>query len=117
MGKSTNLLECYKLNGKLTYMKITKGEINMSMDLINLINDMSFEYEKEEKALKAIEAIFSLVASRDIRNLKRLSRTKIGSAFLDIAEEYGENVNGAMADWRFDKDGERFSRRFESIED
>jgi hypothetical protein len=59
----------------------------MSMDLINLINDMSFEYEKEEKALK------------------------------DIAEEYGENVNGAMADWRFNKDGERFARRFESIED
>ena len=89
----------------------------MSMDLINLINDMSFEYEKEEKALKAIEAIFSLVASRDMRNLKRLSRTKIGSAFLDIAEEYGESVNGAMADWRFNKDGERFARRFESIED
>jgi hypothetical protein len=70
VGKSTNLLECYKLNGKLTYMKITKGEI-----------------------------------------------IKIGSAFLDIAEEYGENVNGAMADWRFNKDGERFARRFESIED
>jgi len=87
------------------------------MDLIKLINEMSFEYEKEEKALKSIEAIFSLVASRDMRNLKRLSRTKIGSAFLDIAEEYGESVNGAMADWRFDKDGERFSRRFESIED
>ena len=87
------------------------------MELIKLINDMSFEYEKEEKALKAIEAIFSLVASRDMRRLKRLSRTKLGSAFLDIAEEYGENVNGAMADWHFDKDGERFCRRFESIKD
>ena len=89
----------------------------MSMDLIKLINEMSFEYEKEEKALKSIEAIFSLVASRDTRGLKRLARTKIGSAFLDIAEEYGENVDGSMADWHFDKDGQRFARRFESIED
>ena len=89
----------------------------MSMDLINLINDMSFEYEKEEKALKAIEAIFSLVASRDFNKMKKLSKTKLGSAFLDIAEEYGENVNGAMADWHFNKKGERFCRRFESIKD
>ena len=92
----------------------------MSMDLIKLINNMSFEYEKEEKALKAIEAIFSLVASRDFRNLKRLSRTKIGSAFLDIAEEYGDNVNGAMADWHLykDEDGKivRFSKPFSKEE-
>jgi len=29
MGKSNNLLECYKLTDTLTYMKITKGNINM----------------------------------------------------------------------------------------
>ena len=85
----------------------------MSMDVIKLINEMTFEYEKEEKALKAIEAIFSLVASRDRRGLRRLARTKMGSAFLDIAEEYGENVNGTMAVWHFDKEGKRYARRFE----
>ena len=45
----------------------------MTMDLIKLINEMSFEYEKEEKALKAIEAVFSLVASRDFNKMKKLS--------------------------------------------
>ena len=86
------------------------------MDLIKLINDMTFEYEKEEKALKAIESIFSLVASRDRRGLRRLARTKLGSAFLDIAEEYGENTRGTMREWHFDKKGERFARRFEMID-
>tara|TARA_R110000868_G_scaffold404019_1_gene681798 strand:+ start:336 stop:659 length:324 start_codon:yes stop_codon:yes gene_type:complete len=86
------------------------------MDIIKLINDMTFEYEKEKKALEAIETIFSLVASRDRRGLRRLARTKLGSAFLDIAEEYGENTRGTMREWHFDKKGERFARRFEMID-
>jgi len=92
----------------------------MTMDLIKLINEMSFEYEKEEKALKAIEAVFSLVASRDFNKMKKLSKTKLGSAFLDIAEEYGANVEGTMADWHWYKneDGEiiRYSKPFSKEE-
>ena len=92
----------------------------MTMDLIKLINEMSFEYEKEEKALKSIEAVFSLVASRDFNKMKKLSKTKLGSAFLDIAEEYGANVEGTMADWHWYKneDGEiiRYSKPFSKEE-
>ena len=85
-------------------------------ELKKLINEMSFEYEKEEEAIKGIEAIFRLVASRDFDGMKKLSKTKLGSAFLDIAEEYGANVEGTMADWHWytDEDGEivRYSKPF-----
>ena len=81
-------------------------------ELKKLINEMSFEYEKEEEAIKGIEAIFD--------GMKKLSKTKLGSAFLDIAEEYGANVEGTMADWHWYKneDGEiiRFSKPFSKEE-
>ena len=84
--------------------------------LKQLINEMGFEYEREEKAIKGIEAIFSLVASRDFSGMKKLSQTKMGSAFLDIAEEYGANTECTMADWHWyeNKDGEivRYSKPF-----
>mgnify|MGYP003658264692 FL=1 len=89
-------------------------------ELKKLINEMSFEYEKEEEAIKGIEAIFRLVASRDFDGMKKLSKTKLGSAFLDIAEEYGANVEGTMADWHWYKneDGEiiRYSKPFSKEE-
>jgi hypothetical protein len=71
--------------------------------LKKLINEMGFEYEREEKAIKAIEAVFGLVATRDFSGMKKLSQTKLGSAFLDIAEEYGANTEGTMADWHWYK--------------
>ena len=84
--------------------------------LKQLINEMGFEYEREEKAIKGIEAIFRLVASRDFSGMKKLSQTKMGSAFLDIAEEYGANTECTMADWHWykNKDGEivRYSKPF-----
>jgi hypothetical protein len=84
--------------------------------LRQLINEMGFEYEREEKAIKGIEAIFSLVASRDFSGMRKLSQTKMGSAFLDIAEEYGANTECTMADWHWyeNKDGKiiRYSKPF-----
>ena len=79
-------------------------------DLRKLINRMGFEYEREEKAIKAIEAVFSLVASRDFDGMRKLTETKLGSAFLDIAEEYGSNVEGTMADWHWMEVGGRIVR-------
>ena len=45
VGKSTNLIECYKLSGKLSYMKITKGNIKMKtqMQKEKLILSMKWE--------------------------------------------------------------------------
>ena len=89
-------------------------------ELKKLINEIGFEYEREEKAIKGIEAIFSLVASRDFSGMKKLSQTKMGSAFLDIAEEYGANTECTMADWHWykNKDGEivRYSKPFSKEE-
>ena len=80
------------------------------------INKNGFEYEREEKALEAIDAIFSLVGSRDFAGLRRLTKTKLGSAMLDIAECYGEFTEGSMADWHWseNRDGEiiRYARKF-----
>jgi hypothetical protein len=45
-------------------------------ELKKLINEMAFEYEREEKAIKGIEAIFRLVASRDFSGMKKLSKQK-----------------------------------------
>ena len=52
MGKSNNLLECYKLNGKLTYMKITKGN-NMTITIVDplkiadTILDSGYTFQQE----------------------------------------------------------------------
>ena len=81
----------------------TKKE-NKMKKLRELINNIGFEYEREDKAVKAIEIIFNLVASRDFRGIKKLSQTKLGSAFLDIAEEYGANTSCNRAEWHFYKD-------------
>ena len=84
--------------------------------LRELINNIGFEYEREDKAVKAIEIIFNLVASRDFRGIKKLSQTKLGSAFLDIAEEYGANTSCTMAEWHWYEDSNgkivRYSKEF-----
>jgi len=67
--------------------------------LRDAINKISFKYDREEKALQAIEEIFRLVASRDLGNLQSMEETKLGSAFLDIAEVYGSTTHGSMAKW------------------
>ena len=72
--------------------------------LKNLINEMGFAYEREEKVIQAIELIFSVVASRDFHGMRKLTETKLGSAFLDIAEEYGANTECTMAEWHWDED-------------
>jgi hypothetical protein len=52
VGKSNNLLECYKLNGKLTYMKITKGN-NMTITIVDplkiadTILDSGYTFQQE----------------------------------------------------------------------
>ena len=80
------------------------------------INKNGFEYEREKKALEAIETIFSLVGTKDFAGLRRLTKTKLGSAMLDIAECYGEFTNGSMANWHWstNRDGEiiRYARKF-----
>ncbi len=87
-------------------------------ELRKLINNIGFEYEREDKAVKAIEIIFNLVATRDFEGMEKLTHTKLGSAFLDIAEEYGANTNGTMAKWHWKEysDGKiiRYSREFKN---
>lgn len=81
------------------------------------IKAAGFTYEREDKAVKAIEEIFSLVATRDFDGMRILSKTKLGSAMLDLAECYGEFTEGSMADWHWstNRDGEiiRYSRKFD----
>ena len=87
------------------------------IELKKEINKNGFEYEREKKALEAIETIFSLVASRDSIHLRRLTKTKLGSAMLDIAECYGEFTEATRADWHFsaNRDGKTiyYSRKFD----
>ncbi len=82
------------------------------------VKNAGFTYEREDKAVKAIEEIFSLVGSRDFAGLRKLTRTKLGSAMLDLAEVYGEFTEGSMADWHWATNpstGEifRYSRKFD----
>ena len=78
---------------------------------------VGFAHERQDRAVKAIEEIFSLVGSRDFAGLRKLARTKLGSAMLDLAECYGEFTEGSMADWHWstNRDGEivRYSRKFD----
>ena len=78
---------------------------------------VGFANERQEKAVKAIEQIFSLVATRDFHGMPLLTKTKLGSAMLDLAEVYGEFTEGSMADWHWstNRDGEiiRYSRDFD----
>ena len=82
------------------------------------INEAGFHNNREDKAVKAIEEIFSLVATRDFDGMRILSKTKLGSAMLDLAEVYGEFTEGSMADWHWATNpstGEifRYSRKFD----
>mgnify|MGYP003142850523 CR=1 FL=1 len=82
------------------------------------INEAGFHNNREDKAVKAIEEIFSLVATRDFDGMRILSKTKLGSAMLDLAEVYGEFTEGSMANWHWATNpstGEifRYSRKFD----
>jgi len=81
------------------------------------VKNAGFTYEREDKAVKAIEEIFSLVATKDFDGMHRLTKTKLGSAMLDLAEVYGEFTECTMADWHWstNRDGEiiRYSRKFD----
>ena len=81
------------------------------------VKNAGFTYEREDKAVKAIEEIFSLVASKDFDGMRILTKTKLGSAMLDLAEVYGEFTECTMADWHWstNRDGEiiRYSRDFD----
>ena len=76
-----------------------------------------FAHERQDRAVKAIEEIFKLVATRDYHGMHLLTKTKLGSAMLDLAEVYGEFTEGTMADWHWstNRDGEiiRYSRDFD----
>ncbi len=64
-----------------------------SMSLVRKkINEITFEYDREGRALKAIEEIYSLCCSRDGWSVEKMEKTKLGNAFLDIAEFYGEHA-------------------------
>ena len=82
------------------------------------INEAGFHNNREDKAVKAIEEIFSLVATRDFDGMHLLTKTKLGSAMLDLAEVYGEFTECTMADWHWATNpstGEifRYSRKFD----
>ena len=75
---------------------------NRSMQKVRFeINKLTFEYDREDRALKAIELIYSLCCSRDYDGLDAMQQTKLGKAFLDIAEVYGENAPACRKDFRF----------------
>lgn len=64
-----------------------------SMSLVReKINEITFEYDREDRALKAIESIYTLCCSRDGWSVSKMEKSKLGRAFLDIAEVYGEHA-------------------------
>ena len=82
------------------------------------INEAGFYNNREDRAVKAIEEIFNLVATRDFDGMRILTKTKLGSAMLDLAEVYGEFTECTMADWHWATNpstGEifRYSRKFD----
>ena len=82
------------------------------------INEAGFHNNREDKAVKAIEEIFSLVATKDFNGMRILTKTKLGSAMLDLAEVYGEFTEGSMADWHWAPNPStgkifRYSRKFD----
>lgn len=70
------------------------------MKVRKAINDITLEYDREDRALKAIEEIYRLVCSRDYRSISIMNATKLGKAFIDIAEEYGEKAPCCRSDFR-----------------
>ena len=79
---------------------------------------VGFAHERQDRAVKAIEEIFSLVATRDFHGMDLLTKTKLGSAMLDLAEVYGEFTEGSMADWHWATNPStgkifRYSRKFD----
>ena len=67
------------------------------------ISGITFEYDREERSLKAIETIYMLVCSRDCRSLQIMEKTKLGKAFIDIAEWYGETAPACYSSFRKEK--------------
>jgi hypothetical protein len=75
---------------------------NRSMQLVReQIKKITLEHDKEDRALRAIEVIFMLVCSRDYGCLEKMDQTKLGKAFIDIAEFYGENAPECREKFRF----------------
>jgi len=73
-----------------------------SMSLVReKIQGITFEYDREDRALKAIEKIYMLVCSRDSWSISKMEKTKLGRAFIDIAEFYGENTPESRTKFRF----------------
>ena len=64
------------------------------------INGITFEYDREDRALKAIEKIYMLVCSRDRWSISKMEKTKLGMAFIDIAEFYGEHAPECRSNFR-----------------
>ena len=64
------------------------------------INKLTFEYDREDRALKAIEKIYTLVCSRDSWSISKMEKTKLGRAFIDIAEFYGEHAPQCRENFR-----------------
>jgi hypothetical protein len=64
------------------------------------INGITFQYDREDRSLKAIEAIYMLVCSRDSWSLSKMEKTKLGKAFIDIAEWYGETAPSCYSNFR-----------------
>ncbi len=77
---------------------------NRSMQLVReKIQEITFEYDREDRALKAIEKIYMLVCSRDGWSISKMEKTKLGRAFIDIAEFYGEHAPECRSNFRKSK--------------
>lgn len=77
---------------------------NRSMQLVReKIQEITFEYDREDRALKAIEKIYTLVCSRDSWSISKMEKTKLGRAFIDIAEFYGEHAPECRSNFRKSK--------------
>jgi hypothetical protein len=74
---------------------------NKSMQLVReKIQEITFEHDREDRALKAIEIIYTLCCSRDGWSVNKMEKTKLGNAFLDIAEFYGEHAPQCRENFR-----------------
>ena len=54
------------------------------------LSSLSFKHDRAEDLYEAMRTIHRLVGSRDSGNLKTLDQDFLGSALIDIAEQFGK---------------------------
>ena len=74
------------------------------------LSSLSFKHDRAEDLHSAMKTIHRLVGSRDFGNLKTLDQDLLGSALIDIAEQFGKlEERGTRSNFASSPNGARWS--------